>query len=119
MDTPVEPPVAKRFCTKEIIDVALQLVALALLLVFCYNVLRPFIDPVLGAAILAAALFPIYQRVKVAFKGKGTLAAILLTFLMLCLLVLPAAWLTITTAGEIKDVAAAYKAGEITIPAPP
>jgi len=33
--------------------------------------------------------------------------------------VLPAAWLTVTTAGEIKDVAAAYKAGQIAIPAPP
>jgi predicted PurR-regulated permease PerM len=119
MDTTVEPPIVKRFRTKEIIDVALQLVALALLLVFCYDVLSPFIDPVVWAAILAVALYPIYQRVKVAFKGKGTLAAVLLTFLMLCLLVLPAAWLTVTTAGEIKDAAAAYKAGQITIPAPP
>lgn len=119
MDTPVERPLVKRFGTKEIIDVALQLVALAMLLIFCYDVLNPFIDPAVGAAILAVALYPIYQRVKVAFKGKGTLAAVLVTFLMLCLLVLPAAWLAVTTAGEIKDVAAAYKAGKITIPAPP
>lgn len=119
MDTAVESPIVKRFCTKEIIDVALQLVALALLLIFCYNVLRPFIDPVVWAAILAVALYPVYQRVKVAFKGKGTLAAVLLTFLMLCLLVLPTAWLTVTTAGEIKDVAAAYKAGQISVPPPP
>jgi predicted PurR-regulated permease PerM len=119
MDTFVEAPVARRLCTQEIIDLALQLVALALLLVFCYNVLSPFIDPVVWAAILAVALHPIYQRVKAAFKGRGPLAAILLTFVVLCLLVLPAAWLTITTAHEIKDAAAAYKAGQITIPAPP
>jgi predicted PurR-regulated permease PerM len=119
MDTPVEPPMVKRIRTKEIIDVALQLVALALLLIFCYDVLRPFIDPVVWAAILAVALYPIYARVKVAFKGKGTLAAAVLTFLMLCLLVLPTAWLTITTADEIKGVVAAYKAGEIAIPPPP
>ena len=119
MDTPVEPPVVNRFCTQEIVDLALRLVALALLLVFCYNVLSPFVDPVVWAAILAVALNPIYQRVKVAFKGKGTLAAVLLTFVMLSLLVLPAAWLTVTTAEEIKDVATAYKAGQITIPPPP
>src|SRR5215469_2633317 len=118
MDTPVEPPVVKR-STQETIDLALQLVALALLLIFCYNVLSPFIDPVVWAAILAVALYPIYHRVKVAFKGKGTLAAVLLTFVTLGLLVLPAAWLTISTADEIKDVATAYKAGQITIPAPP
>src|SRR5262245_42431758 len=119
MDTPVEPPVVKRFCTQEIVDLALQLVALGLLLIFCYNVLSPFFNPVVWAAILAVALYPIYQRVKVAFKGKGKLAAVLVTFLMLSLLVLPAAWLTITTAEEVKDVAKAYKAGQITIPAPP
>ncbi len=119
MDAPVEPPVSKRFCTQEIVDVALQLLALALLLIFCYKVLSPFVNPVVWGVILAVALHPIYQRVKVAFKGKGTFAAILVTFLMLCLLVLPAAWLTVTTADEIKDVATAYKAGQITIPAPP
>jgi predicted PurR-regulated permease PerM len=119
MDAPLESPVSKRFCTQEIVDVALQLGALALLLIFCYHVLSPFIDPVVWAAILAVALYPIYQRMKVAFKGKGALAAVLLTVVTLCLLVLPAAWLTISTADEIKDVATAYKAGQITIPPPP
>ena len=119
MDASVEPPVVKRFGTQEIVDLALRLVALGLLLIFCYNVLNPFVNPVVWAAILAVALYPIYQRVRVAFKGKGTLAAVLLTFLMLCLLVLPAAWLTITTADEVKNVVTAYKAGQITIPAPP
>ncbi len=119
MDTALEPPIVKRFYTQEIVDLALQLVALALLLIFCYKVLSPFVSPVVWAAILAVALHPIYQRVKTAFKGKGALAAVLLTFVMLSLLVLPAAWLTITTADEVKDVATAYKAGQITIPPPP
>src|SRR5690349_17279880 len=128
MDTPVETrvletqvtetSVIKRFRTKEIVEVALQLIALALLLIFCYNILHPFIDPVIWAAILAVALYPIHQRMKVAFKGKGTLAAVLLTFIMVCLLVLPAVWLTITTASQVEDVATAYKAGQITIPPP-
>jgi predicted PurR-regulated permease PerM len=119
MDTSVETPVVKRLCTQEIVDLALQLVALALLLIFCYNVLSPFVYPVVCGAILAVAVYPIHHRVKVAFKGRGKLAAISLTFLMLCLLVLPAAWLTLTTADEIKDVATAYKGGQISIPAPP
>src|SRR6476620_284521 len=118
MDTSLETPAVKRFSSKQIIEVALQLVALALLLIFCYNVLSPFIDPVIWAAILAVALYPIHQRMKAAFKGKGTLAAVLLTFIMMCLLVLPAVWLTLTTASQVKDVATAYKAGQIKIPTP-
>src|SRR3954451_8756488 len=116
--TIVETPVVKRFRTKEIVEVALQLIALGLLLVFCYNVLSPFIEPVVWAAILAVALYPVHQRLKVAFKGRGALAATIITFLMLCLLVLPAAWLTLRTASQVKDVATAYKAGQIKIPPP-
>src|SRR4051794_16009943 len=118
MDTSFETPAVKRISSKQIIEIALQLVALALLLIFCYNVLSPFIDPVVWGAILAVALYPIHQRMKVAFKGKGTLAAVLLAFIMVCLLVLPAVWLTLTTASQVKDVATAYKAGQITIPPP-
>lgn len=128
MDSPVETtvvttsvaetPVMKHFRTKEIVEVALQLIALALLLIFCYNILSPFIDPVIWAVILAVALYPVHQRMKAAFKGKGTLAAVLLTFIMVCLLVVPAVWLTLTTASQIKDVVTAYRAGQITIPPP-
>src|SRR6478672_9550751 len=128
MDTPVETTVVttpvgetvvvKRFRTKDIVEIVLQLIALGLLLIFCYNILSPFIDPVIWAAILAVALYPIHQRMKVAFKGKGTLAAVILTFIMVCLLVVPAVWLTLTTASQVKDVATAYKAGQITIPPP-
>ena len=128
MDTPVETTVVttpvgetvvvKRFRTKDIVEIVLQLIALGLLLIFCYNILSPFIDPVIWAAILAVALYPIHQRMKVALKGKGTLAAVILTFIMVCLLVLPAVWLTLTTASQVKDVATAYRAGQITIPPP-
>jgi len=113
MDTPVETTVVttpvgetvvvKRFRTKDIVEIVLQLIALGLLLIFCYNILSPFIDPVIWAAILAVALYPIHQRMKVALKGKGTLAAVILTFIMVCLLVLPAVWLTLTTASQVKN----------------
>ena len=69
MDTSLETPAVKRINSKQIIEIALQLVALALLLIFCYNVLSPFIDPVVWGAVLAVALYPIHQRMKAAFKG--------------------------------------------------
>ncbi|HEY6978913.1 MAG TPA: AI-2E family transporter [Chitinophagaceae bacterium] len=114
----VETPVGKRFRTKDIVEVALQLLALGLLLFFCYSILSPFIDPVVWGAVLAVSLYPIHQRMKTAFKGKGTLAAILLAFIMVCLLVVPAVWLTLTTTGQVKDVVVAYRAGQITVPPP-
>jgi predicted PurR-regulated permease PerM len=44
------------------IDRALALVALALVIVGCFLVLRPFLTAILWAAILAVTLYPLYER---------------------------------------------------------
>jgi len=119
MNTPEAPISQVRFQSRAIVQTALQLLALSLLLGFCFTILGPFINPILWAAILAVALYPWHQRVTRIVKGRGTLAAVILIAGMLCILILPSVWLAIKTAAEIKDVVAAYSAGDIAIPPPP
>lgn len=118
MDNLLEPVVTKRIPTRDVVHMALQLLALGFLIAFCFNILLPFINPILWGAILAVALYPLQQRVKKSLKGRGTLAAVLITIILLVLIVLPGTWLAIKTAGEIKEVTTAYRAGDITIPPP-
>jgi predicted PurR-regulated permease PerM len=47
-----------------ITDRALALVALGLIIVGCFLVLRPFLTAILWAAILAVTLFPLYERLR-------------------------------------------------------
>ncbi|QBC44627.1 AI-2E family transporter [Iodobacter fluviatilis] len=56
-------------------------------------VLSPFLVPMLWAAILAFASWPLYLRVNLLVGGRSLLAASVLTFLMSALVVLPLAWL--------------------------
>jgi len=49
---------------KQSIDRALALVALGLIIVGCFLVLRPFLTAILWAAILAITLFPLYERLQ-------------------------------------------------------
>ena len=45
-------------------DRALALVALGLIIVGCFLVLRPFLTAILWAAILTITLFPLYERLQ-------------------------------------------------------
>src|ERR1700722_5831581 len=105
--------------SKQIIHVALQLLSLAFLIGWCFQILAPFINPILWGAILAVSLYPIHKRLKKLLKGKGVLAAVLITGFIFILLLIIGTWLGIKTGSEIKSEVSNYREGKIKIPAPP
>jgi predicted PurR-regulated permease PerM len=104
--------------SKQVIHIALQLLALAGLIVWCYQIIYPFIAPVVWAAILAIALYPFHNLLKRKLGDRGTLAAVIITVLMLSFLIGPAIWLGVSTAQEVKTISAAYHAGNLNVPPP-
>jgi predicted PurR-regulated permease PerM len=118
MDNP-ERKSASSVKSKNIIHIALQLLSLAFLIGWCFQILAPFINPILWGAILAVSLYPIHKRLKKLLKGRGILAAVLITGLIFILLLIVGAWLGIKTGSEIKTEVSNYKEGKIKIPAPP
>src|SRR5438046_2633440 len=111
-------PPPSRVQTRQVVQIAIQLVALGALLVFCFNVISPFVSLMMWAAILAIALYPLYAGLKKKLKGRSGLAATLITILMIAVLIGPAAWMLIQTGGEVKGLISDYRAGRITIPPP-
>jgi predicted PurR-regulated permease PerM len=105
--------------SRQIIHITLQLLALAFLLVWCFNILTPFIDPIIWAAILAVSLYPFHRRLKRKLKGKGKLAAVLVTTLILVLFIITGSWLGVKTGAEIRTEITNYQNGQIKIPQPP
>jgi predicted PurR-regulated permease PerM len=105
--------------SKQIIHVALQLLSLAFLMGWCFQILAPFINPILWGAILAVSLYPIHKRLKKLLKGRGVLAAVLITATIFILLLVIGTWLGIKTGSEIKSEVSNYREGKIKIPAPP
>lgn len=76
-----------------LIDTILKIVVLFLLIAWCIGIILPFIQPVIGGAIIAIALYPFFERVKRWLGNRNTLAGVLLTLLLLVILLLPATWL--------------------------
>ena len=47
-----------------LIDTILKIVILFLLIAWCIGIILPFVQPVIGGAIIAIALYPFFARVK-------------------------------------------------------
>jgi len=116
METPETPISITRFQSRHVVQIVLQLLALAVLLRYCYNVLSPFINPIIWGSILAVSLYPLHHRLKSRLKGNGVIASVLLITALLSIIILPAIWLSIRTAEEVGNVIDAYRAGNIVVP---
>ena len=114
----IETPVTSRIQTRQIVQVAIQLLALGALMFFCFKVISPFVSLVLWAAILAIALYPLHQGLKKRLKGRSALSATLITILMIAVLIGPAVWMMMRTGGEVKGLISNYRSGQIKIPPP-
>ena len=105
--------------SRQIVHVALQMLALAFLLSWCFNILAPFFTPLIWAAILAVTLYPMHQKIKRRIKGNSLIAAIVLTAVIFILFLLIGSWFGIRTGSEIKTTVSNYREGKIQIPHPP
>jgi predicted PurR-regulated permease PerM len=83
------------------------IVILVTLLWLVFSVLEPFWMDFMWALIFALTLYPVFTRLKNLLRGRGTLAALILTLLILISLALPGSFLLMNLGQEAKD---AYRA---------
>jgi len=100
-------------------DVAVQLVALALIGYWCFAILRPFLMPIVLGIVIAVALYPVYLRLERLLKGRKKLAAILLVLLCLVALLVPTVLLSGSLVDGVRMVSTKVQEGTITIPPAP
>jgi len=108
---------------KEYLRRALEIsvhVGLAILLfTACLYILRPFIPLIAWGVVIAISVYPGYARVKRAFGGRGGLAALACTLLMLSVLIAPVILLTGTVVEGAEMLVGHIRNGTLTIPPPP
>ena len=109
MNRPVETP---------LIDTILKIVILFLLIAWCVGIILPFVQPVIGGAIIAIALYPFFIKVKRWLGDRNMLAGVLLTLLLLVILLLPATWLIKSMVEGIERLVTQFKNQTFMIPPP-
>jgi predicted PurR-regulated permease PerM len=68
------------------------------------RLLTPFLSPLLWAAILTLALYPLYSRVVVIVRGRNALAAGIMTFITLLAIVGPTIMLLVVLTSQAGDL---------------
>jgi predicted PurR-regulated permease PerM len=76
---------------------------LAGLLLLAFQVLQPFIVPVIWAVILAYVTWPAHERLVRLFGGRRGPAALLMTILLASMIILPIVWLVTLLQNEVLD----------------
>jgi predicted PurR-regulated permease PerM len=100
-------------------EIAVRAGLLLLLVVACYVVVRPFIGIIGWAMIMAVAMYPTYDRLRVALGGHRRTAAVLMTLGLLLVLIWPSIILSETLVSGAQMVAKRLLDGSLTIPLPP
>ena len=88
-----------------------QLAAIAIVAVSCYEVLHPFIPAILLAVVVCISTWPLYLRLRRALPGKPSLAALLMVLLLVVLVIGPSALLAVSLVDNLTamvDVAKAF-----------
>jgi predicted PurR-regulated permease PerM len=75
----------KASSTGAAIDIAIRLGVLAVLVAWCFQILRPFVSPIVWGIIIAVALYPVYQKLNVKLGDRRKLTAACL-WALICLI---------------------------------
>jgi predicted PurR-regulated permease PerM len=100
-------------------EATIRIVLVALLAAWCFHIVKPFLLPVAWAIIIATAIFPAYRKLGRVLGGRFRLAAGLLVFAGLMLIVAP----SLMSAGSFVEngrwLAEGLHDGSLEIPLPP
>ncbi|MFG1318336.1 AI-2E family transporter [Xanthobacter autotrophicus] len=102
-----------------LLRLALRFGTLALLFMWCFAIMKPFLTPILWGLIIAIASHPVFVRLRTAVHGRTAVAATLYVLLALALLVLPAYLLADTLIVSLKLLAHHLADGTLRVPPPP
>jgi predicted PurR-regulated permease PerM len=103
---------------KRTLDAAIRIGLLALLVLWCFNIVRPFIMPVLWGAIMAVAIYPLFVKAYTAFGDRQKLTATLITLLALTILIVPTVMLSGSLVESSKALAEQVETGTLVVPPP-
>lgn len=101
------------------LEFALRLGALALLLYWAFVLVRPFISVIIWSVVIVIALYPAYERLARAMRGRRRLAAALLTILSFVIVVGPAVWFALGLIDSVQALAQTLDPAGLTLPPPP
>ncbi|WP_010227107.1 AI-2E family transporter [Pseudomonas donghuensis] len=104
---------------RELLDVLIRAGLIAVLVLFCFDIFKPFLNLMLWAVILAITLYPLSQRLGGWLGGRPRWAAVVLVIIGLACLIGPLSLLGASVADTVQQGITGFEDQRIEIPPPP
>jgi len=113
-----EAAAADRNFQKNAMASFIQIGALVVLIVWCFQIIAPFISVILWGMLIAVALYPVHSLLAARFGGREKLSATVFVLLGLAILLVPS-WITAESSfGAMKSVGEQLHSGTVSISPP-
>ncbi|SHG73131.1 Predicted PurR-regulated permease PerM [Flavobacterium fluvii] len=109
---------SKEIKSKQIFETILQLGLVFLILGFCFQLLLPFMMPILWAIILAITFYPIFDFLQKKLKGRKSLASFLIIATILALIIIPTVVFFNSVTTTLVELKAGVEDGSLKVAAP-
>ena len=100
------------------ISVIVRVMLLVFLLSWAFNIVQPFISPMIWAVVIAVAIYPAYLQLKARLGDKDKTTSVIFTLLMLTVLLTPAIQLATSVTDSFSILNEKWSSGTLEIPPP-
>lgn len=101
------------------IELLVKLGALAVLIIWCYRILEPFLIMIVWGMIIAVAAFPAFAWLRRTLRVRDGLAAGLVSLLLIAAIIVPVLMISDIVIDGSRQLLAHIREGDISIPLPP
>ncbi len=116
MDEQIEK---KEIISKHIIELVIKIAVLGILVTWTFQVIKPFLVPVIWGGILAVALEPFIAKLARMFGGRKSLASGFFVAAIIAALIIPSAMLAVSSIDAIQGLTESMESRSLVIPPPP
>jgi predicted PurR-regulated permease PerM len=104
---------------EEVIQLAIRIGLLAVLIYWCFIIVRPFVPILAWSVVLAVALYPFYSWLSDHIGKRPKLAAVIVTALGVAIVIGPAAWLLLGLVDGLGSISDQLGSNQLSVPSPP
>jgi len=111
-------PGSRDLLVSSLLEAAIKISLLALLLIWCFQIIKPFISLILWGGILAIALYPVFTWLKKRFARGNLLTASMIAVPLLLLIIVPMIFISESLIETTANLVDKYEQGQLVVPPP-
>jgi predicted PurR-regulated permease PerM len=103
---------------QKVINTTIKLGVLVLLLYWCFDIVKPFLLPIVWGAVIAVSVYPLFQILLPKLGNKHAFTGTVITLVMLSILLIPTFMLSSSLFDSVAHISTGLEEGTLKVPPP-